>query len=184
MNKFLLVLLVAITLVNCKSPEARRPVSQQTGSYINKSIERNKELNKAEEAAIKKLMEQSPDKEYFASDSGFWYYYNVRDTTDIYLPETGDLVTFEYNLSTLSGQPIVTTEEMGTQTYQIEQSNQELISGLRDGLKLMKEGETVTFLFPSHKAFGYYGYEDKIGSNLPVQSRVTLTKIETKNSED
>ena len=70
-------------------------------------------------------------------------------------------------------------EELGTQTYQIEQSNQELISGLKDGLKLMKEGETVTFLLPSHKAFGYYGYLDKIGSNWPIQTRVTLNTIKT-----
>ena len=48
----------------------------------------------------------------------------------------------------------------------------------------MKEGETVTFLFPSHKAFGYYGYEDKIGSNLPIQSTVTLNQIKTNNIED
>ena len=60
----------------------------------------------------------------------------------------------------------------------LTRSNQDLISGLRDGLKLMKEGETVTFLFPSYKAYGYYGIENKLGTNVPVQSRVTLKSIE------
>ncbi|HAT65772.1 MAG TPA: gliding motility-associated peptidyl-prolyl isomerase GldI, partial [Flavobacteriaceae bacterium] len=38
-------------------------------------------------------------------------------------------------------------------------------------------GETVTFLFPSHKAYGYYGIENKLGTNVPVQSTVTLKSI-------
>ncbi len=176
MNK-LNTLLLVLSLAGCKTPDARRPVSHASGSYIDASIARNKELNKAEEKAIKKLMEANPQYEYFTSDKGFWYYYNVKDTTALATAETGDLVTFNYEIQTLKGDVIVSEEELGTQTYQIEQSNQDLISGLKDGLKLMKEGETVTFLLPSHKAFGYYGYLDKIGSNLPIQTRVTLNEI-------
>ncbi|MCC4212327.1 gliding motility-associated peptidyl-prolyl isomerase GldI [Leeuwenhoekiella parthenopeia] len=179
MNKFNFLLVALLALAGCKTPEARRPVSHTGGSYIDASIARNKELNKAEESAIKKLMEANPQYEYFTSDKGFWYYYNVKDTTALATAETGDLVTFNYEIQTLKGDVIVSEEELGTQTYQIEQSNQDLISGLKDGLKLMKEGETVTFLLPSHKAFGYYGYLDKIGSNWPIQTRVTLNHIKS-----
>jgi len=179
MNRLNILLVLLVALAGCKTPEARRPVSQASGSYIDASIARNKELNKAEETAIQKLMEANPQYEYFTSDKGFWYYYNVQDTTAIPTAETGDLVTFDYEIKTLDGELIVSEEELGTQTYQIEQSNQDLISGLKDGLKLMKEGETVTFLLPSHKAFGYYGYLDKIGSNWPIQTRVTLNTIKT-----
>jgi hypothetical protein len=41
----------------------------------------------------------------------------------------------------------------------------------------MKEGEVVTFIFPSHKAFGYYGDKDKIGTNVPIKTKVTLHSI-------
>ena len=41
----------------------------------------------------------------------------------------------------------------------------------------MKQGETITFLFPSFKAFGYYGIDNKLGTNIPVQCTVTLNKI-------
>ncbi len=177
MNKLKILLIALLAVAGCKAPEARRPVSQSSGSYIDASIARNKELNKAEEAAIKKLMDANPQNEYYTSDKGFWYYYNVKDTTSVATAQTGDLVTFEYEIKSLNGDLIVSEEELGTQTYQIEQSNQDLISGLKDGLKLMKEGETVTFLLPSHKAFGYYGYLDKIGSNWPIQTKVTLNTI-------
>lgn len=184
MNKFLIILSLLLIAVGCKTPEARRPVSQNTGSYINQSIARNKKLNKAEEKAIKSIINEHPEKNFIASENGFWYYYNIQDTLAGSTPQVGDLVSFNYNISTLNGTPILTKEEIGDQTYQIDQSNQELMSGLRDGLKLMKPGETVTFLFPSHKAYGYYGFQNKIGSNLPIQSQVTLNEIQPKNSEN
>lgn len=184
MNRSICALLLILFVISCKTPEARRPVSHSSGSYIDASIARNKKLNKAEETAIKELMAQNPEVEYFASDKGFWYYYNTRDTTALPTAQTGDLVTFDYEINALNGASIVSKAELGTQTYQIEQSNQELISGLKDGLKLMKEGETVTFLLPSHKAFGYYGFEDKIGSNLPIQTTVTLNDIKPGKSEN
>ena len=41
----------------------------------------------------------------------------------------------------------------------------------------MKEGETVLFLFPSHKGYGYYGFEDIIPSNTALKCELTLLKI-------
>ncbi|MEH6407977.1 MAG: gliding motility-associated peptidyl-prolyl isomerase GldI [Leeuwenhoekiella sp.] len=183
MNKSLIAIVALFLIISCKTPEARRPVSQKTGSTIEASIMRNKELNLAEETNIKKIIEQNPDREYFSSENGFWYFYNKQDSTTV-KPKIGDLVNFDYDIKSLNGEPILSKSELGTQTYQIDQSNQELISGLRQGLKLMREGETVTFLFPSHKAFGYYGFEDKIGSNRPIQATVTLNQIKTNNPEN
>ena len=51
------------------------------------------------------------------------------------------------------------------------------------GLKLMKEGETITFLFPSYKAYGYYGIENKLGTNIPIQCTVTLNSINKTNEK-
>jgi FKBP-type peptidyl-prolyl cis-trans isomerase len=54
---------------------------------------------------------------------------------------------------------------------------EELFTGLREGLKLMKPSEQVTFIFPSQKAFGYYGDDNKIGTNVPLICEVTLNTI-------
>ncbi|WGK64373.1 gliding motility-associated peptidyl-prolyl isomerase GldI [Croceiramulus getboli] len=185
MKKLIYLLAVGSTLLACKTPEARRPVSQSTStSFSQATIERNRALNAADEIAIKDVIAARPDVNFIASENGFWYYYNVKDTLSTTTPETGDLVSFNYDLKKLDGTVLVSQEELGTETYQIEQSNQELISGLRDGLKLMKAGETVTFLLPSHKAYGYYGLDNKIGSNVPLMSTVTLNTIEPKTTEN
>lgn len=175
MNKFFLLIL-ALALVNCKTPEARRPVSVKTGSFIDASVERNRQLNAKEQAHIEKLLKEQ-NKNYIASESGFWYYYNTRIESDsLKTPDFGDLVNYTYDVKSLfSGNTIYSKSEIDTQTYVMDK--EELFTGLREGLKLMKTGETVTFLFPSLKAYGYYGDENKIGTNIPLICEVTINSI-------
>ena len=45
------------------------------------------------------------------------------------------------------------------------------------------EGETITFIFPSYKAYGYYGDQNKIGRNMPISTKVTLLEIEESKNE-
>jgi gliding motility-associated peptidyl-prolyl isomerase len=180
MNPRIILLFVfgCILLASCKTPEARKPVQQSSGSFIKESAERNKIIYKEEEERIATIMKANPENIYLSSDRGFWYYYNIKDSLNIPTPEYGDIVTFTYDIKSLEGASILTESETGLQTYKIDQSNQDLISGLRDGVKLMKVGEQVTFLFPSYKAYGYYGLDDKLGTNVPVQSTVTLKSIQ------
>ena len=168
-------------LIGCKSPEARRPVQSHSGTFIKESAERNKKIYDEEKSYIEQLMANDSTNDYISSEQGFWYYYNKRDTTNTEMPDMGDIVKFSYDIKDLNGNVIVSEQENGLQQYKVDQSNQELISGVREGIKLMKEGETVTFLFPSYKAFGYYGIEEKLGTNIPVQSTITLHSIEQSN---
>jgi hypothetical protein len=39
-----------------------------------------------------------------------------------------------------------------------------------------------TFLFPSQKAYGYYGDQNKIGSNMPLICEVTVLSIKENQS--
>lgn len=184
MKPYLIILIMI--LAGCKSPEARRPVSQSSGTFINESIERNRELVAQEEALILEVIEKDTVRDYTASNSGFWYYYNKRSTDSLNTktPEYGDVVRFDYSIKDLDGVVIYEEGEIPTKRYAIDK--EELFSGLREGLKLMKEGEEVTFIFPSHKAFGYYGDKNKIGTNIPIITKVKLHSIinETSNSND
>ena len=174
MNKLFTIALILLAF-GCKTPEARRPITVKSGSFIDASVARNKKLNAKEKASIEKLM-QLEEKNYIASESGFWYYYNKKATTDtLKTPVFGDVINYNYNIKSLNGNVIYSTEELKTQTYAMDK--EELFTGLREGLKLMKSGETVTFLFPSQKAYGYYGDENKIGRNTPLICEVTINSI-------
>ena len=174
--KIVFRLVILLLLVSsCKSPEARKPVTVQSGSFIKESAERNRKLNEREQTRIEAIMAQNPEYDYIASESGFWYYYHTKVERDTITASFGDLINFDYDVKDLQGNTIYTQDELGNQEYAMDQ--EELFTGLREGLKLLKPSESATFLFPSQKAYGYYGDNNKIGTNVPLICRVTVNSI-------
>lgn len=181
MNKSFIFITVLCFCFACKTPEARKPISVKTGSFIDESVKRNKKLNAKEEALIQKIMSANNSNDYIASENGFWYYYNTKTSElNAITPNFGDVVNYSYSLKDLNGNLIYPEGSFNNLDYTMDK--QELFTGLREGLKLMKPGETITFLFPSQKAYGYYGDENKIGTNIPLIAEVTLNSI-TKTEE-
>lgn len=183
MKKSVALFLVFLSAFACKAPEARNPIRVSSGSFINESINRNKKLSADEEARILQLIRKDTSNQYITSENGFWYSYEQRDTiANGYKPVFGDVVTFTYDIKDLEGNTIYNEQELDTITYAIDK--EELFFGLREGLKLMKEGEIITFLFPSYQAYGYYGDDHKIGTNIPLISRVKLDKINKQSTKE
>ena len=169
----LFVFLVTFLVSSCKQhQEARRPVSQASGTFMKKSAERNKKLNASEEDQIDSLIKSNPKIKYFASTKGYWYTYVVQNTLDTLTPKKGDVAFFEYEIKDLKGRIIYSEVELKPQTYSVDKQN--IMTGLREGIKLMHKNEKVIFLFPSHIAFGYHGDDKKIGTNQPLICTVTL----------
>ena len=169
------IIILLLLVTSCKSPEARKPVTVQSGSFIKESAERNRKLNEREQNRIEAIMAQNPEYDYIASESGFWYYYHTKVERDTITAGFGDLINFDYDVKDLQGNTIYTQEELGNQEYAMDQ--EELFTGLREGLKLLKPSESATFLFPSQKAYGYYGDNKRIGTNVPLICRVTVNSI-------
>lgn len=170
------IILLSILLTGCGGPEPRKPIQTKSGSFFKESIERSRKLLEAEEAKIQDIIEMDSLKHYSHSASGSWYHYlAVNDSTD-YTPKTDDLVVFNYDLLTLDNDTIYSKNDIGVVTYKVDK--QELFQGMRDAIKLLKEHERATFLFPSSLAYGYHGDENRIGSNIPLKSTITILQIE------
>lgn len=176
MKNLLILSAVIVLCFSCKSPEARLPESVQSGSFLKASAERNKKLNELEHQQIQDIINSNPDKNYIASESGFWYYYTTKIESDTIQPQFGDIIDFTFNVSNIEGDEIYANTN---KTYVMDK--EELFTGLREALKLLKPTESATFIFPSQKAFGYYGDEHKIGTNVPLICDVTLNTITQKN---
>jgi gliding motility-associated peptidyl-prolyl isomerase len=168
--------LILVGAMGCQGPVPRRPVEVRTGSFIKESVERNKKLLALEEEKIRGIIARDTAHSYKTSSSGSWYYYINKIEVPSPQPEEKDLVTMNYVLLHLNNDTIYTKEEIGQLRYRVDQ--QELFPGLRQGIKLLKAGETVVFLFPSSLAYGYHGDNDKIGSNVPLKAVVSLLAIE------
>ncbi len=178
MNKLLTISLVFLMLSGCKSPEARKPVSVKSGTFMEASIERNKALHEKQKALFENFMNDHSEIDFITSPNGFWYYYNSEKSTDTITAKFGDIVNFNFEIKKINGEIIYSKESLKNRNYVMDQ--EKLFSGLREGLKLMKANETATFLFPSQKAFGYYGDNNKIATNIPIICEVTVNTITQK----
>ena len=169
----LLVVLLACFLWSCEqNQEARRPLSQASGSFMKKSIERNKKLVASEEDRIQAVIKKNAGIEFLASKKGYWYHFSKRNMQDTLTPKKGDVAFYDYEVKDLKGNIIYTKEETQPQTYYVDKQN--IMMGLRDGIKLMRKKKTFVFLFPSHMGYGYHGDNKKIGTNIPLLCTVTL----------
>ncbi len=172
--KLLIIVFIAILFASsCKQhQEARRPISQASGSFMKRSVERNKKLITGEEGQIDSIIKSNPKIKYLASKKGYWYTYEIENKLDTLTPKKGDVAFFDYEIKDLKGNVIYSELELRPQTYLVDKQN--IMMGLRDGIKLMHKNEKVNFLFPSHMGFGYHGDNKKIGPNQPLLCSVTL----------
>ncbi len=181
MKKLIILFGVCFILNSCSNTEARKPIVRKTSSFMEESVKRNKLLNKVEEDLLNFRMQRDTLHQYINSNNGFWYYYEVKDSINKRLPIKGDEVVFTYEVKSLQDSVLYSKEEIGRINHLVEK--EELITGLQDGIKLIKEGEIVTFLFPSYKAYGYTG-NDRIKPNEPLVYTVQLIKINNNKNEN
>lgn len=165
--------ILSLLFLGCKqNQDARRPISHSSGSFMKKSIDRNKKLNATEEEQIKALIKKDVKSQYTSSEKGYWYSYIVKNELETLTPQKGDVAFFDYEIKDLNGTIIYSELELRPQIYYVDK--QDVLIGLRDGIKLMHRGEKINFLFPSHKAYGYRGDTKKIDPNTPLWITVTL----------
>ena len=163
-------------LISCNNQQARKPVSYSSGTFMKESVARNKKLIAGEEAKIEAIMKSDSASEYIASPKGYWYKYEIKSTSkDSLYPKKGDVAYFDYEVKDLDGNMIYTELELRPQVYLVDKQN--IMMGMRDGIKLMKKGEKVSFLFPSHMGYGYHGDDRRIGHNQPLLTTITLRDI-------
>ena len=168
-----IAILLSGLISSCKQhQEVRRPISHSSGTFMKKSVARNKKLVATEEDLIKNVIKSNPTVSYIASSKGYWYSYEIKNDMDTITPKKGDIAYFDYEIKDLDGNIIYSQLELRPQVYHIDK--QDIMTGLRDGIKLMHKNEKVNFLFPSHMGFGYHGDNKKIGVNQPLFCTVTL----------
>lgn len=167
-----MLFLIVLLAIACKQPQARNPISRSSGTFMQESVERNKKMNAGEEAKIDSIIKSNPQIKYIASNKGYWYHYEIKNDNETSCPIKGDVALFDYEIKDFKGNVVYSEVELKPQTYIIDKQN--IMMGLRDGIKLMHKKEKVTFLFPSRMGFGYHGDNKRIGTNQPLICTVTL----------
>ena len=158
--------LTGFMAVSCQEPEPRMWTQKRSGTFMKASIERSIDLLNQEEERIQAAIKADSLHGYQQSSYGFNYYIKGTLNSAAETPKENDEILLTYNVKTLDNQIIYTKKDIGIIQAKVDKSK--LFPGLRNGIKLLKEGEEGTFIFPSSLAFGYKGENNKIVPNTPV----------------
>jgi gliding motility-associated peptidyl-prolyl isomerase len=181
-SKYWIICVFFITLsFSCKNEVARKPVTSKSSSVFDRTVELNKKNLDRENILIENYIERDSFYEYKTSKKGFWYAYINKNTTGL-KPVKGDLIVYEQEVLDLGNEILHSKNELGLQSYLVDK--EQIIDGLQEGLKLMREGEEMKFIFSSYVAFSTSGDKTKkIGVHEPIINTIKLINIKNQYNE-
>lgn len=175
MKNIYLILLILLCFGSCKEPQPRRPIQQKTATFLKESKERSIALLKKEEQLILEHISKDTLNQYVSNAGGFWYTLSTEQATESYLPKTDDELTLTYAITNLEGDTLYSKQEIGIVTHKVDKSK--LFPGLRNAVKVLAEGNTGTFIFPSSLGYGYRGDTNRIGPNQILRAELSIIAI-------
>lgn len=170
---------MGILLIACTEQEARKPIYRSNKKGLEKSIDRNKKINRQQQLLFEKVMAQDSLLKFKSSPVGYWYAFKEKTQASL-RPERGDMVKFSYTIQTLGGTIIYDEMELGTVDYLVDK--EDLLPALRYAVKDLSVGDIGVFLMPSFLGYGYQGDGEKIGINQPLRLTIQLKDLKKESS--
>lgn len=158
--------------MSCTNSTPRKPINKNKSPKTQHSVEFNRAVNKAQEEQIQKYIQKDSLSVYKNSSFGFVYTVLKASGKKKNQIKKGTKVTFEKTVYSLKDELIYPTEK---QVCVIGKSNE--ITGVIEGLKLMREDEEIKFIFTSFVAHGFNGDQNRIGRNIPIIVKIKLLNI-------
>lgn len=97
------------------------------------------------------------------------------------LAQSGQLVTYHYEISLLNGSLLYASEEGQAAQLLIDRQDAEI--GLHDALKLMRVGDKGFFILPSHRAFGVAGDQNKVPPFTALVYKLEVLEIQNQKQQ-
>lgn len=174
MNNILYILLIvfAFVLVSCGGHDNDKVVVINVDSLKNPLTNVNKQLVKSEDEQIRDLIKRYG---WDMDETGTGLRYLIYKKGNGTKAKAGKTAKINFDVKLITGDLCYSSKDDGAKEFIIGKSNE--ISGLEEGILLMKEGDKAKFIIPSHLAFGLLGDEGKIPKRATLIYDVELLKI-------
>ncbi|MBI4645865.1 MAG: FKBP-type peptidyl-prolyl cis-trans isomerase [Bacteroidia bacterium] len=140
--------------------------------YKEPLVQVNKYLTKKDEELIKGYVERRKWK-MDVTERGI--YYMIYEHGSGAKAEAGKIVTINFDIRLLDGTLCYSSDSIGPKSFKIAKSD--VISGLDEGILLLREGDKARFIIPPFLAYGLLGDGDKVPMRSIVVYDVELIKI-------
>jgi len=163
-----LVLSICIGLMACTKQAPQIPANKGNADDQNAAtlLDINKTLTVREDSILQEYAKAKPD--FKKSELGFWYKINNLNANP--LLKKNDSFRCKIDIFLLNGRRIQADEKV------IVLGKKQLIRGLEEGLKLMRRGESATFIFPWYLAYGMKGDDKLIPSYTSLIYQIEVLK--------
>jgi FKBP-type peptidyl-prolyl cis-trans isomerase FkpA len=152
----------------CKNNKKQQVVDYK--KIENDLLEQNKKNAHSESVAIDEYIKKNNWKDVIKTGTGLRY--TIIQRGDGILAKTDNIAKVNYKVSLLDGTLCYSSERKGPHEFKIGQDDIE--SGLHEGITYMHVGDKAKFLLPSHLAHGFTGDQKKIPSNSPILYEIEL----------
>ncbi len=171
-----IIFFIFSTLYACSDPVAVAPLGSR--EVNNDLLDFNREYINYESNAIDTLL-KIKEWQFDKSKTGLRYEI-LPDSCLGYKPRVEDLVRLSYSVSDIHDKQFYNYKDT---VIHIEKDY--TVNGLIEGVKMMCEGDTATFVLPSYLAYDIKGDKNKIGSREVLIYRVKINNIikNTKNDK-
>ena len=156
----LFVFAILFLLLSCeRTPTLPTKIDTPKEKNIKKLMrEVNRRVVKSEDQQIDSYAKRHHWKMQKTGDGlRYWIYKKNEKGSKI---NSGQKVEIAYSLNLINGDTIYTSSKKGLKSFVLGEGEE--ISGLEEGIYLLKKDEQAKFIIPSHLAFGVLGDEDKI----------------------
>jgi len=142
-------------------------------SQLQESLIRvNKTLAHEENLAIDRYIERRGLK---MERSGTGLRYMIINPGNGIKAQVGMRVTVKYRIELLDGTFCYSSDSLGTNTFTVDQDQIE--SGIHEGIKLLSKGGKAKFILPSHLAHGLLGDQDRIPAKSSVVYDIEVIEL-------
>ena len=152
-----LIIMALLVLFSCgeKKPKQTMPV---TKSEMRSSMEKaNRYLINEEEEEIENYVRRH---ELTPVKTGTGLRYQILKQGSGQIIEKGEEVTLEYELHSIAGDLIYSSENDGLKSFVVGQGQVE--AGLEEAMSYLHRGDVAELIIPFHLAYGLHGDDDRI----------------------
>lgn len=177
LNKYLLffISLCIFTLISCqnKKQDIQRVITLEKTQKEDPFIESHIHNVHLEQEDIDLFLKRY---DWKMTDSGSGLRYELLKQGKGNHPDSLDIVTLSYHIYLLNGEEIYNSDKDGLKIFKVEKDRE--VSGLHEAVRMMRVGDVMRLIMPSHLAYGLIGDRDKIPMNASLAYQIKLIKID------
>ena len=166
----LFFVLMIFCLSNCKIQSSDKQEKRKVTAEELISV--NRYMVEQDASAIKDYVERN-NYQMLETETGLWY--QIDEIGEGELVQKGDVVKIGYDILLLDGSLCYSSDSLGCKSFKVGQGG--VVSGLEEGILLMRKGGKATFIMPPHRAHGLVGDDDKVPGRSILLYKVELIDL-------